>query len=231
GASIQAKQVGVIRLHIDTIAPDGHTAIDVPGGIIYQSFGDRMAMMPDHPAGPGIERKGIVSSRHEHGSVNHKRRDLEPVGILRVKHPLGAQLANIGGIDLRQTAVTAPGVVPVVRNPVCRGRFYQEVGGADVNTHVFRPRLVCPGHDAAADKPQARSKKEQKPGRQLRAFITGRLWQPSPSPACESFAPWPFPASCPRLDSRALLKYAGLLPGSWVPTGAGGLQACALPER
>src|ERR1700693_1159365 len=103
------------------------------GGVVDQPCGNRPGMVPDGSAGSGVEGVGVIGGGHEHDAVHHHWRDLQAVRVVGMEDPLSPKLSDIGGVDLRQTAVTAPCEISVVRKPICSGRLSNELSGKDVD--------------------------------------------------------------------------------------------------
>ena len=74
--------------------------------------------MPDGAAGLRIQRKGIVRGGDKHKAIENYRGDFQAIGIGRMENPLRAQLADIPGMDLIETAETTTGIIAIVRQPI-----------------------------------------------------------------------------------------------------------------
>ena len=131
----------VVRFHEDAGVPDPDPPVVVRGSVVDQTFGERACVMPERAPGAGVEREGVVSGSDVHDSVDHHRRDLQGVGIGRVKHPPRAKPVDVRGRDLVERRVTPARVVPVVRRPVVTGRSPNQRLRRDV--HVGRNRALA----------------------------------------------------------------------------------------
>src|SRR5690348_10091093 len=100
--------------------PDANAAIVMLRGIVDESFGDGTRIMPKRAPGLRIEGECVVGGGDEHDSVHDYRRYFELAGVECVKDPLGAKLRDVTGIDFAESAVTAAGIVAIVREPVSR---------------------------------------------------------------------------------------------------------------
>src|SRR5947208_13607293 len=74
--------------------------------------------MPDGAAGLRSQHKGIVRGGYKHKAIENYRGDFQAIGIGRMENPLRAQLADIPGMDLIETAETTTGIIAIVRQPI-----------------------------------------------------------------------------------------------------------------
>ena len=58
--------------------PDSDAAIVVLGSVVDETFGDRARVVPNSPAGAGVEGKGVVGGGDEQYAVYGNGRDFEP---------------------------------------------------------------------------------------------------------------------------------------------------------
>src|SRR5262249_20122737 len=60
GAEVEAKQVGVIGVHVHARMPNGYSAVMVARCVIDQTFRLWHGVMPNLPSGACVERVGII---------------------------------------------------------------------------------------------------------------------------------------------------------------------------
>src|SRR5580704_6036336 len=113
--------------------PERDPTIVMLGGIVDEPFGDRPRIVPNGATSAGVEGKGVVGGSDEHDAVNDYRRDLEASRVAYVEDPLCAEVGDIRRRDLGEIAEAAPGVIPIVRNPVRARGLNEQVLRADVD--------------------------------------------------------------------------------------------------
>ena len=125
GASVETKQVRVIRFDVDRLSPNRDTAAFVCRRVIQQAGAHRALVMPQHAPGSGIKSKAIVGRSDIHDSANDHRSRFQHLGITGMKNPSSTQPVDFGGGDLIQITETTSGVVAVVGRPVFADRLRQ----------------------------------------------------------------------------------------------------------
>src|ERR1700687_2249613 len=122
----------IICFEVNLVAPDTDATIVMLRGVVDQAFGDGARIMPDGAAGARVESESVVRGGHEHDAVDDNGRDLEIISGAHVKNPLRAETGNIFRSDFGKSAEASPGVVAIVRNPVCGGGRGEERFGSAV---------------------------------------------------------------------------------------------------
>ena len=110
--------MSVIGLPVHTGMPYGDSATKVAGGIVNQTGGDGPDVMPNCAASTGVQCVSIVGGGHEHDAVYNYRRDLEPVRVAGMEHPLRPQLAHVAQVNLGEFAIAAPGEISIIGEPI-----------------------------------------------------------------------------------------------------------------
>ncbi len=125
----------IVCFHVDPVVPHCDTAIDMPGGIVDQSFRNRPRMVPHHASGARIEGGGVVRRGYEHHSIYYNWSDL--LAALYYGHGKThstSQSGKIRRIDFREAAETSSrAIVSVVGDPISRRRLNQKVFEADID--------------------------------------------------------------------------------------------------
>src|ERR1700674_4670798 len=123
----------IICFEVNLVAPDTDATIVMLRGVVDQALGDGASVMPDGAAGARVESESVVRGGHEHDAVDDNGRDVEIISGAHVKNPLRAETGNIFRSDFGKSAEASPGVVAIVRNPVCGGRRDEQSFGSHVD--------------------------------------------------------------------------------------------------
>ncbi len=104
----------MVRHHEHTITGDGNAAIRVSAD---DAFRPRALVVPERPAGSGVERVTLIGRAHVHDPVNDDRRDLQLTGVGYRENPFRCQVTDVGFVDLRQRGVSIATRIAVVGWP------------------------------------------------------------------------------------------------------------------
>ncbi len=115
---IDRDEVGVQRAHVQHVAVNGDAA--VVGAAAHPLVGRvRVAVLPEHAPGPGIQRQHVVGAlRDVHEAVHDDRRGLPGPEHLALQDPLLLQVPHVERRDLPQHGVALAGVPAGIRQPV-----------------------------------------------------------------------------------------------------------------
>ena len=98
---IERDYVRIIREHNQSIAGDRDTPIETNGRVACEAIGSRPAIMPDLPAGPGVDSPDFVGAGHVHYAANNDGSVLHLIHAGHRKDPLRRQAAHVRLVDLR----------------------------------------------------------------------------------------------------------------------------------
>ena len=158
-------EVRVERAHEQRVAEDRDAA--VVGAAADARVGRRrVAVLPEHPAGPRVDGHDVVGPLGDvHDPVDDDRVRLPGAEDLVLQHPLRLEVRHVGRRDLRERAVALAGVRAVVGQPVLRlGRGLEDAIGGD----LLRLQRCADARRAAHE-----DRREEREQRRMASLCTG----------------------------------------------------------
>src|SRR5580765_918860 len=108
----------IIGDHEYVVAGHGHSAVDSSRRGSANAPRATTLIVPDRPAGAGVERPAFVGTRDVHDACHHDWRELEVGAAGQLENPSGRHARHVGGIDLREFAVTISAGFAIIAAPI-----------------------------------------------------------------------------------------------------------------